>query len=147
MKRAGSGDARFELFEHTADVGLRVVAGDLNRLFETAARGVYSLILENPQAIEPRRTVTIELQSEDVEGLFVDWIRELIYRFETEHLLLARCAVHVDAEQCRVKAECDGEAADWQRHEPGNELKAVTYHHLRVEETPDGWEAEVILDI
>ena len=137
----------FEVFEHTADVGLRVEAESLERLFAEAGRGLFALVVENPQDIEPRQTVTIELESEDVQGLFVDWLRELIFRFETEHLLLCEFQVQVFDGNRRLRAECRGEPADWSRHLPDNELKAVTYHELRVEQTSNGWEAEVILDI
>ena len=137
----------FEVFEHTADVGLRIEATSLEELFVAAARGVFSLVVENPESIEPRQSLTLELEAEDFEGLFVDWLRELIYRFETEHLLLCECRVNLFDGNRRLRAECRGEPADWTRHLPDNELKAVTYHGLRVEPTPTGWEAEVIFDI
>ena len=137
----------FELFEHTADVGLRVAAGNLEKLFVEAGRGIFSLVVENPEAIEPRQPVMFELESESLEGLFADWLRELIFRFETEHVLLCEFRVQVFDGNRRLRAECRGEPADWSRHLPDNELKAVTYHGLRVGQTPNGWEAEVILDI
>ena len=137
----------FEVFEHTADVGLRITADSLEKLFSEAGRGVASLIIENPEAIEPRQTVRIEIESEDLVGLFVDWLRELIYRFETEHLLLSEFRIELSDDRRHLRAECRGETADWSRHLPDNELKAVTYHGLKVEQTPDGWEAEVIFDI
>ena len=34
-----------------------------------------------------------------------------------------------------------------QRHRPEHELKAITYHQLRVAQTATGWEASVIFDI
>jgi SHS2 domain-containing protein len=138
---------KFEVFEHTADVGLRVEATGLEELFIEAARGAFALVVENPEAIEARQSVTIELDSEDLEGLFVDWLRELIYRFETEHLLLSDFKVQLTDGNRRLRAECRGEPADWSRHLPDNELKAVTYHGLRVEQMAGGWVAEVIFDI
>lgn len=137
----------FEVVEHTADVGLRVTAESLEQLFAEAGRAVASLIIENPESIGLGRSVTIELEAEDVEGLFVDWLRELIYRFETEHLLLRDFSIHISDGNRRLRAECRGELADWSRHLPGNELKAVTYHQLRVAHTATGWQAEVIVDI
>ena len=137
----------FELFEHTADVGMRVEAESLEGLFVEAARGAFSLIVENPDAIRPQETLSIELESEDVEGLFVDWLRELIYRFEAEHLLLCAFDVQISGDRRRLRANCRGEPAYWSRHLPDNELKAVTYHDLFVRQTPYGWEAEVIFDI
>jgi SHS2 domain-containing protein len=137
----------FEVFEHTADVGVHVRAPRLEELFAEAARAVTSLIVENPDSIVERERWTIRLEAEDVEGLFVDWLRELIYRFETEHLLLRRCSVRLHDGNRRLEAECRGEHADWTRHLPAYELKAATYHQLRVAETPAGWEADVIFDV
>jgi SHS2 domain-containing protein len=137
----------FETFEHTADIGLRVAAPNLPQLFVEAGRAVASLIIENPDEIELRLHTTIDLEAESVETLFIDWLRELIYRFETEHLLLWEFSIEIDRGSRRLWAGCRGESADWTRHLPDHELKAVTYHQLRVAETPEGWEAEVIFDI
>ena len=40
-----------------------------------------------------------------------------------------------------------GEPLDRDRHELSHEVKAITYHGLKVEQTPEGWLAEVIVDI
>ena len=140
----------FETFEHTADIGLRVTAPTLPQLFIEAGRAVASLIIENPEQIELRQVITIELEAEDVEGLFVDWLRELIFRFEAEHLLVWDFSIDIDmmiGGSARLRAGCRGELVEWSRHAPGHELKAVTYHQLRVARTPEGWEAEIIFDI
>jgi SHS2 domain-containing protein len=136
-----------EFVDHTADIGVRVTAVTLERLFTEAGRAVASLIIENPEAIELRETVTIDLEAGDLEGLFVDWLRELIYRFEADHLLLWRFSIRLSEDRRRLHAECRGERADWSRHHPDHELKAVTYHGLQVTPTTDGWQATVIFDI
>jgi SHS2 domain-containing protein len=136
-----------EVFDHTADIGVRVTAASLEQLFAEAGRAIASLVIENPGAVELRQAVTIELEAEDLEGLFVDWLSELIYRFEAEHLLLREFSVHVGDSSRRLRAECRGEPVDWSRHRPAHELKAATYHQLRVAQTTTGWEANVILDI
>ena len=119
----------------------------LTKLFAEGGHAVASLLIENPTTIEPRQAVTIELEAEDLEGLFVDWLSELIYRFETEHLLLREFSLSVTDSQRGLRADCRGEPVDWNRHEPGYELKAVTYHGLRVAQTATGWEASVIFDV
>jgi SHS2 domain-containing protein len=137
----------FEVLEHTADIALHVTSMTLEELFADAGRGLASLIVENPEAIELRKAIVIELEAEDIEGLFVDWLRELIYRFETEHQLYREFSIDVGDGNRRLRAECRGEAVDWTRHQPDNEVKAVTYHQLRVSRTATGWDAHVIFDI
>jgi SHS2 domain-containing protein len=136
-----------EVFDHTADIGVRMTAATLEHLFAEAGRCIASLVIENVDAIELQQAVTIDLKAEDLEGLFVDWLRELIYRFETGHLLLREFSIQLTGGNRRLCAECSGERADWSRHQPDHELKAVTYHQLRVVQTTTGWEATVIFDI
>ena len=37
----------YEIFEHTADLGIRVRGGSLNELFADAARGLFSVMVAN----------------------------------------------------------------------------------------------------
>ena len=92
---------------------MHVTAATLAQLFADAGRGVASLIIENPDTIELRQTVTIDLEAEHVEGLFVDWLRELIYRFETDDLLCREFSIQLNDANRRLRAECRGERVVW----------------------------------
>jgi SHS2 domain-containing protein len=74
-----------------------------------------------------------------------DWLKTLLYHFDTEHLLFCRFEAHVS--DAGLRATAWGEPLDPARHALEHEVKAITYHGLRVEPTPDGWLAEVIVDI
>lgn len=134
-----------EYFEHTADLGLRVTAPTLNGLFAEAATGLVGMIVENLDAVQPSRTVEIKIEGTDPEYLLFDWLSEVLFKFESEHLVLARFDVTVN--DAGMIATCQGEPLDRSRHQLGHEVKAITYHGLKVEQTADGWVAEVIVDI
>jgi SHS2 domain-containing protein len=135
----------YETFEHTADLGLRVRAPDLNALFAEAAEALFSVVVENLESIDETQVLEIDIAGDDREFLLFDWLKTLLYHFDAEHLLFRRFAVHVREDGLHATAK--GESLDRARHELGHEVKAITYHGLRVEETPDGWLAEVIVDI
>lgn len=134
-----------ELFEHTADLGLRVRAADLDTLFAEAAECLVSAIVEDATSIRPETEQTIELSGTDREYLLFDFLRELLYRFDAEHLLFGQFEVRVRPDG--LTATVRGERLDPARHVLSHEVKAITYHELTVEPTPDGWLAEVIVDI
>jgi SHS2 domain-containing protein len=135
----------YELFDHTADVGLRVTAPDLPRLFCEAAEGLFSVIVEKiPQGVSSRR-LAFRLAAEGAEFLLVDWLSELLYVFETERLLLD--TFEVDLRGTSLTATALARPLDERRDRLLTEVKAVTYHGLRVEAIEGGWLAEVILDI
>ncbi|HEV3256461.1 MAG TPA: archease [Gemmataceae bacterium] len=134
-----------ETFEHTADLGLRVRAPDLDTLFAEGAQALFSVIVEDLGTVEPRQQLEVKLAGDDRPYLLFDWLNELLFRFDTEHLLFSRFEVHVH--DGGLNGTAWGEPLDRARHALDHEVKAITYHGLRVEETADGWLAEVIVDI
>ena len=136
----------FETFDHTADLGLRIRAGDLNTLFSEAGLALASILVEDLGSVRPVRRVQVDLPADEVEYLLYDWLRAILYHFESDRLLVARCEVRVSP-TAGLQAVLEGETFDPARHELSHEIKAITYHDLRVEETEDGWLAEVIVDI
>lgn len=135
----------YELFEHTADLGLRVRAADLDTLFAEAAACLFSAIVEDPGTVRTDTAVTVEVAGTDREFLLFDWLKELLYRYDGEHLLFGRFEVKVRDDGLTGTAW--GEPVDPERHVLLHEVKAITYHELKVVPTDDGWLAEVIVDI
>jgi len=134
-----------ELFEHTADLGLRARSADLNALFAEAGLAFSSATVDDLRRVEPRQRVAIELTGQDEADLLFDFLNELLFIFETRRLVF--CDFTVNVRQGGLTAEARGEPFDEARHGGGHEIKAITYHRLRVERTDDGWLAEVIVDI
>jgi len=135
----------YETFEHTADLGLRVTAADLPSLFAEAGRGLTSMIVANLDDVRPVREVTIAVEGGRLDELLFDWLNEILYVFESQRLLLAQFDVQIDAAGLRASAR--GEEADESRHVLEHEVKAITYHGLKVERTSEGYLAEIIVDI
>ncbi|MBW3539847.1 MAG: archease [Planctomycetes bacterium] len=137
----------YELFEHTADLGLWVEAADLPMLFAEAGRGLCAMLVDNAEDVRADREIHIDVSGSEAEPeyLLFDWLNELLYRFETEGFLPAEFEVSIGAEG--LKAVVRGEAANPARHRMAHEVKAITYHRLSVEQTKGGWRAELIVDI
>ncbi|MDB5313464.1 MAG: archease [Gemmataceae bacterium] len=135
----------YELFEHTADLGLRATAADLNTLFAEAAACLFTAVVEDISTVRPEVAVTVELAGGEREYLLFDWLKELLYRSDADHLLFGKFEVRVRDDGLTGSAW--GEPFDPARHVLSHEVKAITYHGLVVERTDDGWLAEVIVDI
>jgi SHS2 domain-containing protein len=135
----------YEYFEHTADLGIRVRAPDVNALFAEAATGLFAAVVDGLETVRQERRVDVEIAGTDLDYLLFDWLRELLYRFDAEHLLLSRFEASVN--EAGLKGSAWGEPIDPARHVLSHEVKAITYHGLRVEREDDAWIAEVIVDI
>ena len=85
----------FETFDHTADVGLRIRAADLDTLFADAARAMFSVMAGDLGAVRPREEVCIALAADDLDALLRDWLGELLYTFHVRKLVFSDFTVSV----------------------------------------------------
>jgi SHS2 domain-containing protein len=133
---------RYEEIEHTADVGLRAYGKTASEIFESAAIGMFALITDL-ERVKPVGEVEVRLSADDLPGLLVTWLSELLFIHETQHLLFCKFAVRVRGK--KLEARAWGETIDKQRHELKLAVKAVTYHRLSVDIKKGV--AEVIFDV
>ena len=94
-----------ETFEHTADLGLRVFGQDLPDLFETAAAGLFDVIVANREDVRGVEAETVSLAAETVADLLLAWLNELIFRSETGHRSTASSACRSHEDGPRLEAD------------------------------------------
>ncbi len=136
-----------EVFDHTADVGLRIRGDDLADLFRTAAGGLVDYVVANRGAVRVDRVDAVSLRADSTAELLLAWLDELIFLIETRHVLYARFEVDLSDDGLALEARLGGEAIDPGRHVLDHEVKAVTRHGATFGREGSGWVAEVILDI
>ena len=134
-----------EIFDHTADLGLRVRAASFEALCEEAVRGLAEVIADDIAAIQLVVKETLSVTGDEPVWLLFDLLRELQAAFDLRRMLFAECRVSCTA--TGLRAECWGEPFDPARHQLAHEVKAITQHELDVHQTTTGWEATLILDI
>jgi len=135
----------FEVLDHTADIGIIAYGTDIRQVFANAATGMASLIADLDE-IGDHIQRDIELKSYDDENLLVEWLNELLYIFDVEHILFKRIEVN-NLYNSTIKARCFGDRIDFQRHRIKREIKAATYHMLRIGKDRGTFSAQVIFDI
>ena len=135
----------FEIIDHTADIGIRAFGRDEKTAFENAAAGMFSLITDL-EDVEELNEYPIEVESEDRETLLVEWLNELLYVYESSEVLLRSFRI-TDMEETRLRGIALGEPVDRSRHRLKTDIKAATYYMLRVQQTQEDWQAEVIFDV
>jgi SHS2 domain-containing protein len=147
MAECGAMAQAWEFFEHTADIGVRVRGATLEELFVHAARAMFAALGELAKA-DGRRQKQLRLQAPSLEDLLHDWLAELLFEAEANHVLYDEVVSLKVAPAFSLDATLAGGPIDFGRSETNEEIKAVTYHHLRVERLPDqSWQATVIFDV
>ncbi len=135
----------YEVFEHTADIGLHAYGSTLSELFIHAAQGMESLMV-SPEQVRIQVSREIDVEGHDSLSLLIAWLNELIFLFDTEYLLF--CHFEIESlTETHLKGRASGEPYDAQRHELSSAIKAVTWHEAAIEQTGDGYKARIIFDI
>ena len=135
----------YEFFEHTADLGLRVRAPTLEQLFHDAAVGLFAMVVEAIPRDDAACRREFSIRGTRHDYLLFDWLNELLFVFDTERQLLSD--FRISFERGGLTASALARPLDVSRHRPIREVKAITYHELRVESIEGGWIAELIVDI
>ncbi len=132
----------FDEVEHTADWAFRARGQTLAQLFIHAAFAMFAL--EGAQAAVKKTTTTreIEVEGGDRETLLINWLNELLYIAEVERQYPAVIDI-LDFTPPRLRARLELSAEE----RPGRRIKAATFHNLKIEQTPQGWQATVVVDV
>jgi SHS2 domain-containing protein len=155
---------------------MEIFGRDLPNLFVNACYAMFDNILDL-STISPAESRRIELRSATREELFLDWLRELLFRFSNEYFVAKEVTkIELVREQgaggggqggrddcrlqntdCRMQngehgswslaAEVRGEKFDPERHRVKIEIKTPTYHMLSITEEADGHRATVVFDV
>ena len=139
------GEARWEHFEHGADIGVRGIAPTRAGAFEQAALAL-TAVLTDPRAVRPAQAVEIACEAPDDELLLVAWLNAVVSEMALRRMLFSRFEVQLDG--TRLHAQARGEPVDVARHRPAVEVKGATCTALRVARGDDGpWVAQTVVDV
>ena len=128
---------RYEIFGTTADVGVESFGSTLPEAFEAQAEGMFDVMAEL-DAVQAKEEFTVEADGADDELLLVDFLNELLFLFDAKRVLLREFHI-TETGGGKLKASVKGEEIDLARHVIKTPVKAVTYHMLKVERTPEGF--------
>ena len=134
---------RFELIEHTADLGLIAYGRNLAEAFANAAYGLFSIIAEL-KTVKETESRLVEISEDDPEALLFEWLNSLIYLFDVEMLLFKKFDI-IDMDEHQLKAICYGEKYTPSRHHLKTGVKSATYHMLKVDDEKN--QVQVIFDV
>jgi SHS2 domain-containing protein len=137
---------RYEIIDHTADLGIRAYGETLPQLFENIALGMLASIAEL-DSIDEKIECEINVQGDTLEDLLVAFLGELLFQHEVEDILFKQVKI-LHFNQDNLSAVASGEERNPQKHIIYTDIKNVTYHQLKVQKLSDNkWETLVIFDL
>lgn len=133
---------QFEILGHPADVKVRAYGKNMEELFANAALGMMHVLYgENLKTCKPGKTESVQLTSNDQEALLVDWLSDLLFLTDTNDNAYSNYSFQklTETELQAEIASCAAQAID--------DIKAVTYHGLKIEKENGFLQATILFDI
>ncbi len=137
----------YRTFDHTADLGVEVYGRTREEVFVHAAEALADLLADRG-GMKADHAFGIRATGEDGSTLLVNFLREVLYQFQGNGLLLREIRI-VNLTENEIRAEARGEILDPTAGKRlRREIKAVTYHQASLTRGKTGrWTARVILDV
>lgn len=128
-----------------ADFEFEAWAETVEELFAVCAKATFEAMTDVSK-VEPVEKVEFDLNAENIEDLLFSFLSELVYIKDTQKLLLCDFVI-VIKEGKHLHCRAMGEKINIDKHELRTDVKAATYHHLKVARDDKGCTARVLLDL
>lgn len=135
--------------DHTADAGVKIIAGTVEELFQGAAEGMYSVMGCSGKGTL-QETRTLELEEDNLDILLVSFLNELNYYISTYYQVFQPIKkIRINHTDDSHTLLCEAEVKILDREELDNiaEIKAVTYHQLEIKKENDSYHTQIIFDL
>lgn len=135
---------KFEYFDVTADIGVKVWGINIDELFENTAIAVTSLMLD-PLKIGNKIVKEMFIEGNDLSSLLVNWVTELLVIRDSEGILFSSFEVKVSSDGKSLNAKNYGDYFIGDNLEM--DIKAITYSLFKLEKQDEHYYLQFVLDI
>jgi len=166
---------RYELIDHTADIGIRLSNKTLKGIFEDGAFALFDILCDIKK-VQAGFERTISVEAVNNEELLNEFLSMLLREFTVDNNLISKVKIQdirtenaptsvgtefipfsaglryatrstQDAQRLILSALISGQPYDPKRHSIKTEIKAVTFHNLAIKKINAGYTAEVVFDV
>jgi len=138
----------FELFEHRADVGVRGVGKSKEEAFAECAKAMFSIMVDL-EKVKAKGKDSLEIEARNLEELLVAFLNHLLYLRDVKGKAYNRFSLYITnvGGKWFLKGDAFGEKIDAKRHCAKGDVKAASFHQLKVSEENGKWVAQCVVDV
>ncbi len=138
----------YELFEHKADIGVKGTGESLEEAFSECAKAMFSVMV-NIEMISPDTSFEFKVKSSNREELLIDFLNELLYLKDINGMMFSGFYLYITRDRGKIilKGKASGEKVNKKKHDLKSEVKAATYHQLKIEKKNGEFVAQCVVDV
>lgn len=139
----------YQFIEHTADIAVEISANSIEDLFSTSCYAWRDAALEIKNSSSTDEQI-ISLSADSLEELLVQLLSELNFLLSTKHWVfnsVKRIEFLSEEKSNKLFITILGESFDNDIHHFKVEIKAVTFHQMKIKKKGDGYFTRIVFDI
>lgn len=143
----------YKYLEHSTDAFVQAHGSSLEVLFGNCAKGLVNIMFEIDK-VEDRQFSTITASGEDLENLLFDWLEKVLLKILIDHIVVSRFSIEISKKNANVvekkyllRARVGGEKVSYSKHNYKIEIKAITYHELKIKRVGPNYVATFLVDL
>lgn len=132
----------YKTLQHTADIGIEVLADNLSEAFCLSVEALVSLMIEwkedksQLQQNQPVISQKIVITGGDWEDVLVNLLTEVLYYFETQSWIAINLNIST-LQEFELSGTLDFLLYDEENFQLIQEIKAITYHKMIIDIKPE----------
>jgi SHS2 domain-containing protein len=138
----------FRYIDHVSDVMVEAFGSSLSQAFEQSARALTNIMCDVSR-VDPQKSITIEVSGFDKKSLLYNWLESVLLSLLVDNLALAEFNIKVRKSNgvFQLHGVCKGEQFLRDKHNYKVEVKAITYHEMKILRRRDKWTMRFIVDL
>ncbi|CAD5209459.1 unnamed protein product [Bursaphelenchus xylophilus] len=125
----------FEFLDHTSDVQIHSWGVSFTEALEQQILGMYSYMADGLTSVDGTYSMDFEATGEDRASLVLRIMSECLYYFTSEPFFVAKSVRVIYQSDEKIQVRAEGESFTLDKHQPGTEVKAITYSNLQILES------------
>ena len=124
----------YNFLEHATDAFIEVRAKDLTEAFVTVANAVINIMVDQDK-VEVKEQKEIIAKGKDLRYLLFSWLEEVTFTLITEGFAISKVELNIKQNgEYQITAKAYGEVLDLDKHNYKVEIKAPTFHEMKIEQ-------------
>jgi len=136
----GDDEKKYRIFRRPSEMHIKLTGDSQAQILSDVGLALFDLLVDLT-TVETAESVFLEVEGTDSDELMANWLRELLYAYQTSGYVLKEFNIQETGEYF-VRAEAKGEKCDPDRHEEREEVGVVASRLCRLGKTGNQWTAQ-----
>ena len=139
---------RFRIIDDiaSADFVFEAYGKTLTELFSNCAYACF-FAMTDPEKVEKTKKIDLSISGTNPEELLYNFMAELIYLKDVEKMFFSGFEIMIANDSKSLEASIFGEAINYDKHEIRTDVKAATFHDLKIISDGSDFRTRMVLDL